>query len=64
MMYFAAPVCFNTTYCGGKSIRDDLLSFGQCCFELFGVSFASPEQCLLCPKSGTYIHKYVCRCGY
>ena len=51
-MYFAAPVCFNTTYCEGESVGDDLLSFDQCCFDLFGVSFASPGQCLLCPKTG------------
>ena len=55
--YFVAPVCFNTTYCGGESVSDDLLSYEQCCFELSGVSFASPGQCVLCPKSGTYICK-------
>ena len=51
-MYFVAPVCFNTTDCGRESVSDDLLSFEQCCFELSAVSFASPGQCLLCPKSG------------
>ena len=51
-VYFVAPVCFNTTYCGGQSVSDDLLSYEQCCFELSGVSFASPGQCVLCPKSG------------
>ena len=50
--YFTAPVCFNTTYCGGESISDGLISFDQCCFELFGVSFVSSGQCLLCPKTG------------
>ena len=54
-MQFTAPVCFNTTYCGGESVSDDLLSFNQCCFELSGVSFASSGQCLLCPK-GTDIN--------
>ena len=49
---FVAPVCFNTTYCEGESVSDDLLSFDQCCFELSGVSFASPGQCLICPKTG------------
>ena len=48
-MCFVAPVCFDTTYCGGESFTDDELSFEQCCFELSGVSFASPEHCLLCP---------------
>ena len=51
-MCFVAPVCFNTTYCGGESVSDDLLSYEQCCFELSGVSFASSGQCVLCPKSG------------
>ena len=56
-MYFIAPVCYNTTYCGGESVSDDnSLSFGQCCYELSGVSYASPGQCLLCPKSGIYVH--------
>ena len=54
-MYFVAPVCFNTTYCGGESVSDDLISFEQCCFELSGVSFASSGQCSLCPKTGTYV---------
>ena len=53
--YFIAPVCFNTTYCGGESVSNDLLSYEQCCFELLAVSFASPGQCLLCPKSGNFL---------
>ena len=76
MICFIAPVCFNTTYCGGESVSDDLLSYEQCCFELSGVSFVSPGQCVLCPKSGTcaptltidyhytdkcyYVCKYLC----
>ena len=56
VLYFAAPICFNATQCGGASIGDNSLSYGQCCFELYGVSFASPGQCLLCPKSGTNMH--------
>ena len=52
---FIAPVCFNTTYCEGESVNDDLLSYEQCCFELSGVSFASSGQCLLCPKTGMYV---------
>ena len=59
-MYFAAPVCFNTTHCGGTSIGNNSLSYGQCCFELSGVSFAAPGQCLLCPKSGTHMHVHTC----
>ena len=61
MICFVAPVCFNTTYCGGELVSDDLMSYGQCCFELFGFSFASSAQCLLCPKSGmsTYINTIV-----
>ena len=51
-MYIVAPVCFNTTYCDGESLSDDLLSFDQCCFELSAVSFASSGQCLLCPRTG------------
>ena len=47
--YYIAPVCFNTTYCGGESVNDNLVSFHWCCFEFYGVSFASPGQCLLCP---------------
>ena len=47
-MYFAAPVCFNTTHCEGKSFSDYLLSFEECCFELSGVSFTSAGRCLLC----------------
>ena len=54
-MYFVAPVCFNTTYCDGESVREDFLSFEQCCFELSAVSFVSSGQCLLCPKTGTYV---------
>ena len=54
VMYFIAPVCFNTTYCGGESVSDNLLSFHQCCFEFYGVSFASSGQCLLCP-TGNYV---------
>ena len=53
MMCSVAPVCYNTTYCGGESVSGDLLSYEQCCFESSGVSFASPGQCVLCPKSGT-----------
>ena len=56
-MYFVAPVCYNTTHCGGESVSDDLLSYEQCCFGSAGVSFASPGQCVQCPKSGTYVHK-------
>ena len=51
---YVAPVCFNTTYCGGESVGSNLLSYEQCCFELSGVSFATPGQCVLCPKSGTF----------
>ena len=54
-VFFIAPVCFNTTYCGGQSISNNSVSFQQCCFELFAKSFASPGQCLLCPKSGNLI---------
>ena len=54
VMYFVAPVCFNTTNCGGESVGDDLLSYGQCCYELYGVTFASPGQCLLCPNTGKH----------
>ena len=57
--YFAAPICFDTTHCGGTSISNNSLTYGQCCFKLSGVSFASPGQCLLCPKSGTYIRTYM-----
>ena len=55
-MYFIAPVCFNTTYCGGESARmnDNSVSFHQCCFELHGVSFVTSGQCLQCPK-GMYV---------
>ena len=58
ILHLLAPVCFNTTHCGGESLGSNSLSFDQCCFELLGVSFASPEQCLLCPKTGNL--KYVC----
>ena len=58
VLHFVAPVCFNTTQCDGASIGNNSLSYGQCCFELYGVSFASPGQCLLCPKSGTNLHAY------
>ena len=59
--HFVAPVCFNTTYCGGESVSDNLLSYEQCCFELSGASFASSGQCLLCPKTGKIkiIHNYI-----
>ena len=57
-MYFIAPVCFNTTYCGGKSISNKSLSFLQCCSEFSGLSFASSGQCLLCPK-GMYHVFYI-----
>ena len=51
VMCLVAPVCFiNTTYCGGKSLGDNLVSFHQCCFELSGASFASFGRCLPCPK--------------
>ena len=59
LMYFVAPVCFNTTYCDGESLSDDLLSFEQCCFELSAVSFAAPGQCLLCPITGSYMLLYM-----
>ena len=49
---FVAPVCFNTTYCEGVSVGDSSISFDQCCFELFGTSFASSGRCLLCLKTG------------
>jgi len=52
IIYFVAPVCFNTTQCGGESAIDYFISFEQCCYELSGVSFASSGQCLLCPKTG------------
>ena len=65
VLIFVAPVCFNTTYCEGESVNDDLLSYEQCCFELSGVSFASSGQCLLCPKTGAYckymhVRTYIC----
>ena len=44
-----APVCFNTNYCGGESVSDNILSFHQCCFILSGISFVSSTRCLLCP---------------
>ena len=53
VLYFVAPVCFNTTYCGREPVSNSSLSFVQCCFELSGTSYASPGQCMLCPK-GTY----------
>jgi len=59
IMHFVAPVCFNTTYCGGESVSDYFIYFEQCCYELSGVSFASPGQCSLCPKTGTYKIKIV-----
>ena len=57
VIHFVAPVCFNTTYCGGESVIDNLLSFEQCCFELSGASFASSGQCRLCPETGILISK-------
>ena len=51
-MCFVAPTCFNITYCDGESFGNNSISFDQCCFEFLGVSFASPEQCMLCSKSG------------
>ena len=57
VIYFVAPVCFNTTYCEGESFSDYLLSFEECCSELSGVSFASSGQCLLC-KTGTQCKMY------
>ena len=54
-MYSVAPVCFSTAYCEGESVTDDLITFGECCLELSGISFASFGQCLLCPKSGTNV---------
>ena len=50
--FFVAPLCFNTIYCKGEPVSDDLLSFDQCCFELGGKSFASSGQCLLCQITG------------
>ena len=55
-MYFVAPVCFNSSYCGEESIGDSLLSFDQCCFEFFGVMYALPGECLPCPKTGNLMH--------
>ena len=52
VIHCVAPVCFNTTYCGGESVSYDLISFEYCCFELSGASFASPGQCLQCPETG------------
>ena len=56
-MCFVAPVCFNTTYCGGESLSDDLVTLDQCCFELSGVSFITSGQCLPCPTKGNLIVK-------
>ena len=59
MYIYAAPVCFKTNNCEGESVNsDNSLSLKQCCFELSGVSFASPQQCMVCPKTGTYIRMY------
>ena len=52
---YSAPVCFNTTFCEGEPIGDNLLSFDQCCFELSAVSFASSGQCMVCPVTGKLI---------
>ena len=51
-LIFVAPVCFNTTYCEGESISDDLISFEQCCYESSGISYASPGYCFMCPRAG------------
>ena len=66
MLYFqiVAPVCFNTTYCGGESVSDDLLSYERCCLDLSGVSFASFGQCVLCPQSGNLKCAYVAMLQY
>ena len=61
-MYLTAPVCFSTPYCGEEPVSHNLLSFHQCCDEVFGVSFVSSGQCLLCPKGNvaSYILKKFC----
>ena len=51
IVYFTAPTCFNQTGCE-DAVGNHSLSFLECCFELFAVSYASPGQCLLCPKPG------------
>ena len=55
-MCFVAPVCFNTSYCGEELVGDNSISYYQCCFELSGVSFALPGECLLCPNTGNLKH--------
>lgn len=54
---FVAPTCFSTTYCGGVSFDNNSVSYDQCCLDLLGNSFASPGQCLLCPKTGNVKQK-------
>ena len=54
LLLFAAPICFSTTKCSGKSFGNSLLTFHQCCIELPGVSFVSFGRCFPCPK-GTYV---------
>ena len=58
VMLFVVPVCFNTTYCGGKPLSNKSISFSQCCFGLSGISFATSGQCLLCPKGTENINYY------
>ena len=52
VMYFTAPTCFNQTGCEEDAVGNQSISFIECCFELFAVSYALPGQCLLCPKPG------------
>ena len=65
ILYFIAPVCFNTTSCSGESLDNITLSYSQCCFELYGTSFVSSGECVLCPKGilltkiQIYIYKYL-----
>ena len=72
MLHFIAPVCYSTTYCGGESYGDYLLSFAQCCIVLSGMSFVSSGKCLICPKGMLstndyvnvvhyYVHSYITR---
>ena len=49
-MYFIAPVCFRTTYCGGQAVTDDLLTFHQCCTAFYGMSYFSSGRCFPCPQ--------------
>ena len=52
LVYFTAPTCFNQTGCEVDAVGNHSISFIECCFELSAVSYASPGQCLLCPKTG------------